>query len=263
MPAPVSTNPVSTDTVSGDAPLQTQTAGAVEESFLLRLATNPAVDVEKLQAILAMQKDVKAQQATAAFNRAFATMQPLLPVIAETAHTDKTTYAPLEDIVEQVRPICAEHGFSFGWASSFPSDGQIRVVCTLTHVEGHERTSEFLALPDQTGSKNAIQARASAVSYGQRYTLNSLLGIVTRKMDDDGERAADRPGRKPAPDRPHDYQDKFDDLSAVADEGLAALEAAWTKLPEQYRLYINAMDRKKWEAIKTKAAQVGRGTRKR
>lgn len=232
-------------------------AQAEEQHFLLQLATNPAVDVAKLQAILQMHKDVKAQQARTAFNRAFTALQPELPVIDETAKTDKTTYAPLEDIVEAVRPLCQKHGFSFGWESFFPPDGQIRVVCTLTHVEGHERTCEFSAATDATGSKNAIQARASAVSYGQRYTLKALLGIVTRKVDDDGERGGKGGEREPVA-RPKDYMDRMDDLVACADNGTKALEAAWLKLPQAFRLYVNEMDRARWEKVKVRAAEADR-----
>lgn len=239
--------------------LEASAGTAAETSLILRLATDPRVDVEKLKAILDMQKDVKAQQARAAFNRAFAAMQPEIPVIDETAKTDKTTYAPLEDIVEQIRPICQRHGFSFGWESQFPSADLIKVICTLTHVDGHERTSEFASAPDTGPGRNAIQSRASAVTYGQRYTIKSLLGIVTRKDDDDAERAG---SGKAGPDRPHDFNDKMDDMLAVADEGTKALEAAWAKLPESYRLYANQMERARWEKIKVRAATVDRAKKR-
>lgn len=224
-----------------------------EQAFLLRLATDPAVDVDKLRAILEMHKDVKSQQAKMAFNKAFATMQPLVPVIAETATGDKgMTYAPLEDIVEQVRDLLAQHGFSFGWESRFPADNAIHVTCTLTHIEGHDRTSEFVAAPDQSGSKNAIQARASAVSYGQRYTLKSLLGIVTRKEDDDAAGA----GGPDGPPRPKDYDDKIDDLTAAADEGFAKFELAWKSLDPKYRAYASEMDTARMSRVKQKALDV-------
>ena len=39
---------------------------------------------------------------------------------------------------------------------------------------------------DTTGSKNGVQAVASSVSYGKRYTAGLLLNITTTGEDDDG-----------------------------------------------------------------------------
>ena len=40
--------------------------------------------------------------------------------------------------------------------------------------------------PDAGGAKNAIQARASTVSYLERYTLKAILGISEQEDDNDG-----------------------------------------------------------------------------
>lgn len=48
-----------------------------------RAASDPAVDVDKLERLLGMYERIKAQGARAAYTAALATMQPLLPVINE------------------------------------------------------------------------------------------------------------------------------------------------------------------------------------
>jgi len=48
-----------------------------------------------------------------------------------------------------------------------------------------------MTLPlDNSGSKNAVQAVGSSVSYGKRYVMAALLNITTRGEDDDGNAAA-------------------------------------------------------------------------
>jgi hypothetical protein len=151
-----------------------------------RLAANPSVDVAKLEKIIDLQERVVAHQAKAAFDAAFVQMRPNIPVILERARTDKTTYAPLEDIIEAVAPILSHFGFSLSFETAWPGDQVIEVIGILTHQQGHERRSRFQAKADKSGSKNEIQALGSTVSYGKRYTTNDLLSIVTRGQDTDG-----------------------------------------------------------------------------
>lgn len=229
-----------------------------DESALMleRLVKDPNVDPVKLEKMIEMVERVQATRAKAAFTAAFAEMLPEIPTIIETAKTDKTTYAPLEDIVEQVKPILFRHGFSLSFKTEWPEGARIKITGLLTHEQGHERTSEFLSAPDQTGSKNAIQAQASTISYGKRYTTCDLLAIVTRKEDDDGETA----GRKGAakteevPVQPHGYQEWLIDLTACADNGSPALEAMW-RAPKSkpHREHLYATDKQKWERIKVRA----------
>lgn len=216
-----------------------------------RLATNKDVDVEKLQRLIEMQERVIAHNAKAAFDAAFVRMRPCIPTILERARTDKTSYAPLEDIIETVTPILSEHGFSLSFRTEWPSEKLIKVVGILTHEAGHARESEFQSGADKTGSKNDIQALASAVSYGKRYTTNDLLCIVTRGVDDDGG-AAGRSAR-PAPQTPAGFDRWLDDLTAVADEGIRKLEQTWRESRADYRNHLTNTNRARLESLKTKA----------
>jgi hypothetical protein len=56
---------------------------------------------------------------------------------------------------------------------------------------GHSESTSLSASPDTSGSKNAIQAIGSTVSYLQRYTILALTGLATEDMDDDGHAAAE------------------------------------------------------------------------
>jgi hypothetical protein len=213
-----------------------------------RLASDPNVNVEKLERLIELQERIMAHNAEAAFNVAFAQMLPKIPTIAERARTDKTAYAPLEDIIEVVRPILSEYGFSLSFRTEWPDPKTVRVVGILTHEQGHARTSEFLSGADQTGSKNAIQALGSSVSYGKRYTAKDLLCIVTRE-DDDGETSE----RAQQPAEPEGYDNWWLDLELVAEKGWPALSQAYNKSKPDFRTYTAKNRRREWEALKAKA----------
>lgn len=217
-----------------------------------RLALDPNVPVDKLERLIAMQEHIMEINAKAAFNRAFADLQANLPTVVERGKTDKGTYAQLEDIVEAVRPILRTHGFSLSHATEWPDKTTVKVVGILTHTEGHERRSEFMASADQSGSKNAIQALGSSVAYGRRYTTKDLLNIVTRGEDDDGGRSE----KHKAPEAPKGYDDWLSDYEATASQGLPSLEAAWKASKPQYRDYLTRYDPKKRASIKSRAEAV-------
>jgi len=218
-----------------------------------RLAKDPSVDVEKLQRLIDMQKDILRHNAESAFNVAFSKMQAEIPTIVERARTDKTSYAPLEDIIQPIRPILQRHGFSLSFKTEWPEKGTVKVVGILTHDHGHSRTSEFVALADASGSKNAIQAFGSSVSYGRRYTTRDLLCIVTREEDDDAEQA----GRKAPSEAPPDgYEAWLATLEGVASEGMKAFSTAWDKSNPVFRQYLARTAPKQLFAIKAKAGKV-------
>lgn len=217
-----------------------------------RLAANPAVDVVKLEKIIELQERIIRHNAESAFNVAFAAMQADIPTIIERASTDKTSYAPIEDIIEPIRPVLKRHGFSLSFKTEWPEKGTVKVIGILTHAEGHARTSEFQSAADQTGSKNAIQAFGSSVSYGRRYTAKDLLCIVTREEDDDGEASE----KAKQPEAPEGYDPWFSTLDGVASEGMATFAKAWNNSPEAFRRHLSATAPTVLARLKTKAAKV-------
>ncbi len=167
-----------------------------------RAASDPNTDVDKLERLLGMYERITAQQAKAAYTTALATLQPLLPVIDRRgritvpAKGDKeghsTPYARWEDINDAIRPVLAEHGFGLSFRIGAADDGKITVTGVLAHSAGHQEDTTITLQHDSTGSKNAVQAVGSSVSYGKRYTAMALLNITSRApldADDDGHNA--------------------------------------------------------------------------
>lgn len=220
-----------------------------------RLAADPNVDPDKLQRLMDMQERILRLNAEAAFNTAFAQMQAEVPTIAERGKTDKTTYATLEDIIQAVRPVLHKHGFALSHETDWPSDKQVKVIGILTHKDGHSRRSVFLSAADNTGSKNAIQALGSTMSYGRRYTAMDLLNITTRFMDDDGQKSG-------SAEPPDGYQTFVDALDDVAVEGIERLDEVWAKSSRELQQFGAAHDTKRIAAIRKKAREASKGAKK-
>lgn len=228
-----------------------------------RLAKDPGVDVDKLQRLIDMQERILAHNAKAAFDAAFAAMQPAIPSIDEKGRIvvdgqTRSTYAKNEDIQDVIRPILARHGFALSFETRWPEKGGVEVVGTLAHLEGYSRSSTFRAMADKTGSKNEIQALGSSTSYGRRYTTIDLLNISTREpnrgADDDGE-GTERP------EPPDGYAAWLAALEATASEGWPGLSKAWgSKAPNaaSFRTYAQKHDATRWREIRERAQKVAR-----
>ena len=167
-------------------------------SVIERAATNPEVDIEKMERLLQMHERILNRDAEVAFSADFAQMQAELPMITENGQIKdsqgnvRNHYALFEDINEAVRPILKAHGFGMTFRSNI-GEGGVSVTGILMHRQGHREETTIKLPVDTSGSKNAVQAIGSSVSYGKRYTMLALLNITTGGEDDDGEASGPRP----------------------------------------------------------------------
>lgn len=177
-----------------------------------RAALNPNVDIDKMERLLQMQKDIMRDQAKMAYTQALSEMQPNLPIIQERGSIDigrgkPQRYALWEDINEAIKPHLAEHGFALSFRTG--KDGeQIIVTGVLSHRDGHSEETTMHLPADISGSKNAVQAIGSSTSYGKRYTAQALLNLTSHGEDDDGKEGGTN----------HITDEQVDELIALADE---------------------------------------------
>ncbi|ACL58724.1 ERF family protein [Methylobacterium nodulans] len=169
------------------APAVSETAAIVQ--MIERAASNPAVDIDKLERLLEMQERVLARNARAAFAAAFAGMQQELPTIPERGRGDRgMKYALWEDVNEAIKPVLARHGFGISFKTGRTPE-RVSVTAILMHRDGHSEETTLELPVDSSGSKNAVQAVGSSTSYGKRYTAAALLNLTSRGEDDDGRAA--------------------------------------------------------------------------
>ncbi len=157
------------------------------------LARDPACDVEKLRALIAMQREVMAEQARIAFDAAMADAQAeMVPVLrsATNAHT-KSRYARLEDIDTAIRPLITRHGFSLTFDNPDQTVDGIVVTCAVAHRDGHVRSYKIAGARDDKGAqgnanKTPIQAIGSTISYLRRYLTCMIFNVALTNDDTDG-----------------------------------------------------------------------------
>lgn len=250
--------------------------GATLLAVISRAAADPQTDVEKMERLMAMYERIEARRAEAEFASALADMQSELPSISERGGIKdrngnvQSTYALWEDINEAIKPILQRYGF----ALSFRTDcvNGVAVTGVLSHKSGHHVTTTLPLPVDTTGSKNAVQAVASSVSYGKRYTAGLLLNFTSHGEDDDAASVAPKPKAEPRgtpkdgmkiDDFPEDRQavirEHRDVILTHADEGrldqahkawkecnLAQEEKAalWFLLPSHHRSALKRIDQR-------------------
>ena len=174
-------------TPDGNEHLPSSEAAAIF-SMIERVASAPDVPIERVEQLFKLYTQMDAERARRSYHAAFAQMQPSLPAVERKGKSHNGKYARFEDIIGTIMPTLAEHGFGLSFRTT-EAASKVIVTCHLSHKDGHSESTEYAFPYDGSGNKNAIQAIASAISYGKRYTMNALLGIATRDEDDDGNAA--------------------------------------------------------------------------
>lgn len=171
------------------APLVRQ--DAVSPSSLLRIAMDQGTDLDRMERLLEMQERWEKREAEKAYNAAFAAFKAeeiriVRSKVRKEGPLKGQAYAELSDYVDAITPALSRYGLSASWKPTRDEKDWIEVTCTLKHVGGHFETASMGGAPDTGPGRNAIQARASAVKYLERYTLQAVCGVADVGDDDDG-----------------------------------------------------------------------------
>lgn len=181
-------------------------AATVTPGDLLRIAVEKGADLDYLGKLLDLQERWEANEARKAFVAAMAAFkaEPVRILKNKQVYFQSqkgvTNYwhAELSDVTNAVGPAMAKHGLTFDW-DVHQQSGKIVVDCVVTHSMGHFKKVTMEGPLDATGNKNAIQQAGSTVTYLQRYTLLSAIGMATQGADDDGnDGAADNAPQRPS-----------------------------------------------------------------
>ncbi|MBZ9922682.1 ERF family protein, partial [Mesorhizobium sp. BR1-1-7] len=142
-------------------------------------------DLGSVKEMLAMSKELAADQARMAFEEAVALAKAEIGPVTRNAkgHNDKR-YADFAAYARAVDPIITKYGLSYRFRTT--QADRITVTCILAHKAGHFEENDLSGPADTSGSKNAIQAIGSTLTYLQRYSLIQALGL-SASNDDDGK----------------------------------------------------------------------------
>lgn len=163
---------------------------AVQQLMVLAMQNG---DLDKLEKAMDLQERYERREAEKRFNEAMAQFKANPPQIIKDAHVKFQTskgvteynHATLGNVCSAVSDALSTHGMSFRWDTE--QDGNnIKVSCILSHIDGHSVRTSLSSQSETSGTKNPIQAVASAVTYLKRYTLLTITGVAEFDRDDDG-----------------------------------------------------------------------------
>lgn len=218
--------------------------------------------IEMVERLMALQEKMEANEARKAFVAAMAEFKAAdlsigknkkVSFVTNDGKTTEYRHATLDSICEIVGPHLSRAGLSYRWKTEQLDGGMIRVTCIVRHALGHSEETSLQAGRDDSGKKNNIQQLGSTVSYLQRYTLVSALGLASGDPDDDGRKS----------------EDDFitDEQRAQVQEGLAKAEGdiaafcKWLKVESLADIKTKDLGRV-WEAINAKRDKLDRELQK-
>lgn len=170
-----------------------------DDAFLAmieRAARDPAVDIDKMERLMAMRERSLAVGAEQAFNAAMTAAQTEIGRIPANKLNPQTKsmYATYDQLDKVLRPIYTKHGFALSFdEGDAPADKPeyVRVLCYVSHVGGHTRTYRRDMPADGKGAKGGdvmtkTHAAGAAGSYGARYILKNIFNVAIGDDDKDG-----------------------------------------------------------------------------
>jgi len=183
--------------------LQTIQDNGKDESISLlalisRASSDPSIDIEKMERIIAMKREMDGKRAEQAFNNAMNAAQSEVRAIGWDKQNRQTSssYVTYGKMNSALRPIYIRHGFSLSFDTGEPINPlEVRFLCYVSHADGHTRTYKVDMPCDGKGAKgNDVMTRThaygSATSYGRRYLLKMIFDVVEADEDDDGNSAS-------------------------------------------------------------------------
>jgi hypothetical protein len=163
---------------------------------LERVARDDSISLDRLERLVAMQREMLRDDERRAFNAAMAACKAELPQVPKDCKNsdNNSKYASLGQMGAFIDKIIAKHGFStsFNPVEGAP-DGFLRVECVVAHAKGFERHYRSDVPVDAAGlkgtvNKTPIHAWKSTQTYARR-TLTEMIFDVKSFDDDDGNEA--------------------------------------------------------------------------
>jgi hypothetical protein len=232
--------------------LPVTSSAVMSPATILQLAVDNNFDLDRVSKLMEISEQWRKIQAERAFNVAIAAFKENPPEVIKDAKNSqyKSTYSTIGNLVNTVNPALGKHGLSTSW--DIDQSSGIKVTCILEHIDGHKKTVSMTGPLDTSGAKNPLQQLKSTLTYLKVATFEAVTGVVASNDDDDGNSS----GGEQSPAAPNDYEDWKADMTALADEGIARLEAGWKKSAADLRKHATTHDGQWWAKTKTKAQAV-------
>lgn len=250
---------IGTGEESPQTAMQMQVQGNIE--MIRELATNPAVDVDKLERILNLQERSMAKAAEMAFSDAMTEAQVKMKKVVAKSKSERGKYAKYDALDVMLRPIYTEHGFSLKFDTGqgkdptpVPAD-HVRVWLFVSHRDGHKddvHTDMPLPTEGARGGSvmNKTQATGAAMSYGMRYLLKFFFNVAVGEDDNNGMGGDGG--------RDHRYQKNLESVSAPVGKSESRARPSTTAAREPLKPAASAGDKISQSNVKSLEAVMRR-----
>jgi len=180
-------------TINSTVPSVQEAKAAVKPNDpIFALASNPDVDVQKINALIKMRYDEEDRQAARLFNKAMSLSQGQIQAVVKNRKNNHTNseYADMGAIVQEVMPVYTSQGLSVSFREETPEkENNIKMTAVVRHKLGHVEYYSKEMPPDGVGTKGAttktaIHARASSGTYIRRYLLGDIFNIPEISAED-------------------------------------------------------------------------------
>lgn len=151
---------------------------------------------------------------------ALSAFQQEVPVIYKGTTGYGYTYASLKEIFEIINPLLAKHRLGF----TQPLNGtSLRTI--LFHLDTNDIIESSIEIPQNVSlaKMNDFQVLGSAITYMRRYSLASVLGLIT---DDDTDAAGEQQPAKSSSKK--DKEKVTDSVSEEVNEIVETIKSAET-----------------------------------
>ena len=163
----------------------TNNDGATLMAIIQQAASQPDLDVAKMQQLMELKREWDKDRAAEAYAAAISEFQRKCPQIHKGRKPQSGpsySYASYDDVMAVAGPILAECGIAVTFSQE-QAEKSLRVTCRLrvgTHAEDH---TFVVPVPDMR--VNETQKFGAALSYAKRYALQGALNIVVTDEDTD------------------------------------------------------------------------------
>lgn len=161
-----------------------------------RAASDPTVDIDKLERLMQMHERMQELAAKAAFNDAMALAQAEMEPISRNASNPQTKskYASFDKLDAEARPIYTKNGFSLSYDTGESKLPEHVLVLAYVSRGAYTRTYRIDMPADGKGAKGGdvmtkTHAAMAAVSYGKRGLLKAIFNLAEGEGDRDGNQA--------------------------------------------------------------------------
>jgi len=163
-------------------------------SIIERASTDPNVDIDKMERMMAMYERMNDKKAEMAFTQAMTAAQSEMRRISADMNNNQTRskYASYGQLDKHLRPIYTGHGFSLSFDTERSDSPDVLIVaCVVSHKDGYSRRFSAPMPADGKGAKGGdvmtkTHATGAAMSYGMRYLLKMIFNVAIGEDDTDG-----------------------------------------------------------------------------